>query len=1565
MEILVNLTLLLSLHNMYQHGISIKSSFINVQQHAIDLSFPLDCHKKAGDGNNKHFICLICIEKVPAWSSSMDQMGIVSFSTGYSLVLPHSRVSQFRSLTSSRKISNAAPRAGKLPPYAVQMEPVVQYSQKDPLYDPNHDNLDDAVVNKNEIYAQPKILNVHDQSGENYGPPYGSLPTAPLYSHGGHPHYYEAPEPIIEIIIKESNETLPSPPAQPIPKKKKEPVHVFYVKYSKDPHSKDKVVYDKPIPAITPPTNEEDEHDHHQDYVTVTPEPLYIPHETTTLRAIIKPESELYHSDSSVKVTFGNEGRHYNSDRREGQTHTENHEETAPRPAIAYPQQPPSHPPLERSASPKPPQYQESPRPSNHPGPTPQTYRHNAQHAQSRIQFQQPYIPNEQQLPRQGPSVSPFRTQTLNPTFAPRPQFNGPPRTAFHSGPQRPFHQPQAQPFFDEPKYLQENYHTITTDQVDTAKDQLAPNRQSNFNFIPKPSPSPSPAHFQEHLNRPQHIPVNQQVPQQRPPQQFLESHSKPSFAVSPSRSPFFNLKPSPPQVEDNRPPFHQFTSGQSQPQQPQFSFHQGPHSQLRPTSQIPTQQNIRNQHSFSGPVQNQPSQITHTQFLPQPSSPPLFNFHAQPSPTPEQQNHFHQISPSERPQFGQPLGPSERPFIGQQSNFNDQSNLQHQQNVGQFVPKGGELVAAIPKYEQHITVSGPTADYSSLGQPSQPTPATSQTDERQYREQQQRQNQEQQQQLHQQQYHQQQQLHQQQQQQYQQQQQQQQLQHQQQQQQQHQEQQQQQQQYDAEQEQVRLQLAQNVQKQQEEIQRLQSQLLLAQQQPQQHYQQTQTRNNYNQQQFESSSPKYQYSNERSRQPTYSSSTPSPAYYQSTSRTVEIKPTTQKYVSSTINSISTTPEAKKEEKKKNRPAVELPDEVPDDLRQQLLSSGILDNADISILDYDKVGETPLESLPPDQLANFFSAGGGQQIAASENRPIVVKPNGDFFQSRIDEEDDDDQEIAASENVATYVAPPPTQKQAVEMKVVHFDPKTDQGQNIAKEYVKEDATQLEPVALNDKKYNRYLPLKVSGNQFPLPDILKGRKVTSVVVLAPVETEALNGDHSRAERATSTSLKGIKFVAGDSLQDLLKRPSKENFEKWLETEKKTESDLQSVVLLVLGNDKTSEEKEIFMYDIASGNVNKLSGELSNAFVEAAENNSLSKDIEKLAIEGEGTPEDFNKDENIAEGSENVPLLVDLSGLSLNQEDNNQVSISSGYISSLVDNEFYEALLSKEKMTRGVRRGCVRLRAAVIGIDDEDDSTFTITVDHKTFHFQVGLKYIVTKTLARDGSERERWVRALEDTILRHGRRERWSRSVPAPTARHGDLERRIAEADAYLQIMIELVSLGLGNTIMRHGDLERRIAEADAYLQIMIELVSKMTIRVSELADPHEKANGQIILDHSNAMLDNIKHSIVLLQIAKNTVNPVNGVYQGPTSTSQTHIKQGSSDVSPHVELGSECRELSTPTHPLPLEAIDAPKLFFAGQAMSLLVPDTSYSSSEGEDDFFDADDGVDIVQPGPR
>ena len=60
----------------------------------------------------------------------------------------------------------------------------------------------------------------------------------------------------------------------------------------------------------------------------------------------------------------------------------------------------------------------------------------------------------------------------------------------------------------------------------------------------------------------------------------------------------------------------------------------------------------------------------------------------------------------------------------------------------------------------------------------------------------------------------------------------------------------------------------------------------------------------------------------------------------------------------------------------------------------------------------------------------------------------------------------------------------------------------------------------------------------------------------------------------------------------------------------------------------------------------------------------------------------------------------------------------------------------------MTRGVRRGCIRLKGAIVGIDEEDDTTLTITVDMKVFHLQ-----------AKDAEEREKWIRALEDTILRH--------------------------------------------------------------------------------------------------------------------------------------------------------------------------------------------------------------------
>ncbi|KAI4466766.1 ph domain [Holotrichia oblita] len=123
----------------------------------------------------------------------------------------------------------------------------------------------------------------------------------------------------------------------------------------------------------------------------------------------------------------------------------------------------------------------------------------------------------------------------------------------------------------------------------------------------------------------------------------------------------------------------------------------------------------------------------------------------------------------------------------------------------------------------------------------------------------------------------------------------------------------------------------------------------------------------------------------------------------------------------------------------------------------------------------------------------------------------------------------------------------------------------------------------------------------------------------------------------------------------------------------------------------------------------------------------------------------------------------------------------------------------------MMRGVRRGCVRLKGAVIGIDDEDDSTFTITVDHKTFHFQ-----------ARDAEEREKWVRALEETIFRHGSKMRWDVSKPSPTMK----------------------------------DFDQKVSEADAYLQLMIDQTRNLEEKIETVVDPQEKIKCQIILEHAN-------------------------------------------------------------------------------------------------------------------
>lgn len=139
-------------------------------------------------------------------------------------------------------------------------------------------------------------------------------------------------------------------------------------------------------------------------------------------------------------------------------------------------------------------------------------------------------------------------------------------------------------------------------------------------------------------------------------------------------------------------------------------------------------------------------------------------------------------------------------------------------------------------------------------------------------------------------------------------------------------------------------------------------------------------------------------------------------------------------------------------------------------------------------------------------------------------------------------------------------------------VVRFD--SSNQKSIADKYIRPDSTVLPSVDINQQDYNRYLPLKVNGEQFPIPDIesLRNKKISSVVVLAPVDglsSSDSDGDvieDGRYERDVIDS-KEVKFLAGDSLKTLLRKPTKENFKRWLDKEAKTDVDMQSVVLLVV--------------------------------------------------------------------------------------------------------------------------------------------------------------------------------------------------------------------------------------------------------------------------------------------------------------------------------------------------------------------------------------------------------------
>ena len=96
----------------------------------------------------------------------------------------------------------------------------------------------------------------------------------------------------------------------------------------------------------------------------------------------------------------------------------------------------------------------------------------------------------------------------------------------------------------------------------------------------------------------------------------------------------------------------------------------------------------------------------------------------------------------------------------------------------------------------------------------------------------------------------------------------------------------------------------------------------------------------------------------------------------------------------------------------------------------------------------------------------------------------------------------------------------------------------------------------------------MSVKINRAQFPLPDTeeLQGKKIVSVVVLAPVDTQQSGESNARSSDSSALDSKEVKFLGGDLIKTLVKKPTKENFKRWLEKEARAEVETQSVVLLV---------------------------------------------------------------------------------------------------------------------------------------------------------------------------------------------------------------------------------------------------------------------------------------------------------------------------------------------------------------------------------------------------------------
>eukprot|EP00069_Balaena_mysticetus_P011541 bmy_07156T0 len=168
-------------------------------------------------------------------------------------------------------------------------------------------------------------------------------------------------------------------------------------------------------------------------------------------------------------------------------------------------------------------------------------------------------------------------------------------------------------------------------------------------------------------------------------------------------------------------------------------------------------------------------------------------------------------------------------------------------------------------------------------------------------------------------------------------------------------------------------------------------------------------------------------------------------------------------------------------------------------------------------------------------------------------------------------------------------------------------------------------------------------------------------------------------------------------------------------------------------------------------------------------------------------------------------------------------------------------------------------------------------------------------------------------------------------------------------------------------------DKKLTEADACLQILIEQLKFFDDKLQNCKDDEQRKKTATLKKTTNSMVESIKHCIVLLQIAKSTINPVDAIYQ-PSPLERVINTMPSQTVLP-PEPAQLCKSEQHPSS-LPV----GPVLATLGHHQTLTpnstgsghspprssltspshvnlspntVPEFSYSSSE--DEFYDADE----------